>query len=430
MPRLSSAEVFTPTSYPTHTYVQRDDLHHERLLREWIRSSTQIASISGPSKAGKTVLVQRVVGEGNLVTVSGASVRSPDQLWERVLDWWGEPHAMMTSTIDTTTETSTREHGGTIGLSGTGASHRSGHGELSAHAETLQITASRRGLPQVVKELGGTAFTVLIDDFHYIPAAIQSDVAQQLKDAASRGLRICVASVPHRADNVVRALPELRGRVLAIDLDYWNKRDLRQIAKLGCPLLGLDVDDASLQMFAIEAAGSPQLMQSICLWMCNHLGARETADPPRSVVLDELARKEILFLTSLTVDFRSLVRAMIAGPKVKPGERRSYTHRDGRTGDVYMTVMRALALDPPSLAIGYAELTQRLEQLCKGTAPDGASVIRACATLGQIAAGFAPPTGPSLEWDEQDQTVVIPDPYLLFYLRWSVILEREADALM
>ena len=33
MPRLSSAEVFTPTSYPTHTYVQRDDLHHERLLR-------------------------------------------------------------------------------------------------------------------------------------------------------------------------------------------------------------------------------------------------------------------------------------------------------------------------------------------------------------------------------------------------------------
>lgn len=80
MPRLSSAEVFTPTSYPTHTYVQRDDLHHERLLREWTRSSNMIASISGPSKAGKTVLVQRVVGEGNLITVSGASVRAPDQL--------------------------------------------------------------------------------------------------------------------------------------------------------------------------------------------------------------------------------------------------------------------------------------------------------------------------------------------------------------
>ena len=47
MARLSSAEVFTPTSFPTHTYVERDHLHHERLLREWMRSATQIASISG-----------------------------------------------------------------------------------------------------------------------------------------------------------------------------------------------------------------------------------------------------------------------------------------------------------------------------------------------------------------------------------------------
>ena len=50
MSRLSSAEVFTPTSYPTYTYVQRDDLHHERLLREWTRSSNMIASISGRSR--------------------------------------------------------------------------------------------------------------------------------------------------------------------------------------------------------------------------------------------------------------------------------------------------------------------------------------------------------------------------------------------
>ena len=76
-------------------------------------------------------------------------------------------------------------------------------------------------------------------------------------------------------------------------------------------------------MFAIEAAGSPQLMQSICQWMCNHLGCARHGDPPRSVVLDELARKEILFLTSSMVDFRSLVRALIAGPKVKTASARS-----------------------------------------------------------------------------------------------------------
>ena len=165
-------------------------------------------------------------------------------------------------------------------------------------------------------------------------------------------MRICVASVPHRADNVVRALPELRGRVLAIDVDYWSRRDLLAIPKLGfAHPQQLAIDDDSLVVFAAEAAGSPQLMQSICLWTCNHLGVHEPSIPARAVTLDAAARKQILFLTSCTVDFRSLVRALVAGPRTRPGERRTYTHRDGRTGDVYLTVMRAIALDPPRLEL-------------------------------------------------------------------------------
>jgi hypothetical protein len=430
MARLSSAEVFTPTSFPKHTYVERDHLHHERLLREWIRSSTQIASVSGPSKAGKTVLVQRVVGEDNLITVSGGSVRSPDQLWERVLDWWGEPHSTTASSVDTSTDTQTQERGASLGVPGTGASGKHISSTAHAGAETTQATVNRRGLPQVVQELANSPWTILLDDFHYIPTQIQGDVAQQLKDAASRGVRLCVASVPVKADNLVRALPELRGRVLGVDLDYWSQKDLVGIPKLGCPLLGLEVDNATLQMFAREAAGSPQLMQSICLWMCNHLGVRETGDRPRAVQLDELARKEILFLTSLTVEFRALVRAMISGPRSRPGERRAYVHRDGRVADVYLSIMRAIAMDPPRLTIDYADLQQRLEALCNGAAPDGASTVNACIKLSQIAAGFAAFTGPAFEWDDQTQMILLPDPYLLFYLRWSIHLDREADALM
>jgi hypothetical protein len=182
-------------------------------------------------------------------------------------------------------------------------------------------------------------------------------------------------------------------------------------------------------MFATEAAGSPQLMQSICLWMCNHLGVHTTVEPSRAVTLDDDARKQILNITTMTADFRSLARALMQGPKVRPGDRKSYVHRDGRQGDVYLTVMRALAMDPPRLAIEYGEITRRLEELAGGKEhPDPSSVVRTCATLGQIASGFASTTGPSLEWDEQLQVMVIPDPYLLFYLRWSGILERQADS--
>jgi len=144
MPRLSS-EVFTPNDFPKLTYVKQG--LHERLLEEWLRVSTQIASVSGPSKAGKTVLVKRMVGEEHLIIVSGASVRTADQLWDRVLDWWGEPTTTMTSTVETKTETDTRERMATVGFSGTGAQHKSGHLEASAGADTLQATVGRRGLP-------------------------------------------------------------------------------------------------------------------------------------------------------------------------------------------------------------------------------------------------------------------------------------------
>jgi hypothetical protein len=429
MPRLTPAEVFTPTSYPTYTYVQRDDLHHERLMRQWREAATQIASVAGPSKAGKTVLVQRVIGAANLITVSGASVRAPDQLWERVLDWCGEPHTLVAARLDMTTDQKGHDRGISIGLPGAGAQAKHVQGTTASLTESTQATVNRRGLPQVVQELAHTQCTLLVDDFHYIPAAIQTDVAQQLKDAASRGVRICTASVPHRADNVVRALPELRGRVLALDVDYWTRKDLLEIPRLGCEHLGMNVDPISLAVFATEAAGSPQLMQSICLWMCNHLGVRETLNPPRAITLDEVARREILFLTTCAVDFRSLVRALAAGPKARPDQRKKYVHRDGRRADVYLTVLRAVAMDPPRLALEYAELTKRLEDLCKGNEhPDGASIVRTCVALGQIAATHGAPTGPSLEWDEQEQVLVVPDPYLLFYVRWSGILEREADA--
>ena len=426
--RLSAGEVFTPNSFPNHTYVQRDQQLQEKLLTNWVDTSGQIASVSGPSKAGKTVLVERVVGGGNLITVSGASIREPDQLWERVLDWYGEPHSTIATRADTRTEVKGNERGATLGLPGTNATNRSLASNQNATMETTAATAHRRGLPQVVQELANTKFTILLDDFHYIPNNIQSDVAQQLKDAAGRGVRICVASVPHRADNVVRALPELRGRVLAVDVDYWNRKELLEIPRLGCELLGIHIDNPSLTMFATEAAGSPQLMQSICRWMCLQLAVREAVTPPRAVTLDEATRKEILFLTSQTVDFRSLLRALIAGPKARPGERKKYNHRDGKEGDVYLTLLRAIAMDPPRLTLEYGELGKRLEELCRpNEPPDGASIVRTCVALGQIAQTMAEPTGPSLEWDDRDQVLVLPDPYLLFYLRWSGVLERAAE---
>src|SRR5437868_1258803 len=88
---LTAHDVFTPSSFPEHTYVARggDDL--EEKLRFALKTKGQIVSLSGPSKSGKTVLVEKVVGKENLVPVVGAGIRDVEQVWTRVLDWLDAP---------------------------------------------------------------------------------------------------------------------------------------------------------------------------------------------------------------------------------------------------------------------------------------------------------------------------------------------------
>ncbi|MEO8548340.1 MAG: hypothetical protein ABI678_00125 [Kofleriaceae bacterium] len=427
MPRLLVDEVFTPTTFPTHTYVERPQLTLEQTLTPWLRASTTVAMLSGPSKAGKTVLIQNVVGNQNLITVSGASISVADQLWDRVLDWIGEPNTLTASTTHSDAKAQTTE--GTTSAGFPGVASFQGKGSktgTTGGAEAITATAGRQGLPQVVREIANSGYTVLVDDFHYINPAVQTLVAQQIKDAASRGIRICVASVPHRADQAVRALGDLRGRAISIDLEYWSTADLLRIAQRGCGLLGLNVDNDSLQFFAVEAAGSPQLMQAICLWMCLHLGVRETQSPPLEVMIDTEARRAILNMTSRMTDFRSLVGALVQGPKTRGQDRKRYDFvAEGGGGDVYLAIMRSIASDPPRLTFGYDELTTRIRRIAD-EAPSGASVVGSCYHLGEIAKDFPGPSGQALEWDSDDQVLTIPDPYLLFYLRWSDHLQRES----
>jgi hypothetical protein len=96
---LKAVDVFTPGSFPEHTYVERADRKFEQDLRDSLDTTGQVVSISGPSKSGKTVLVERVVGKDSLITVTGASIRELSDLWNQVLDWMDFPTSTSTSRL-------------------------------------------------------------------------------------------------------------------------------------------------------------------------------------------------------------------------------------------------------------------------------------------------------------------------------------------
>lgn len=417
---MKAEEVFTPGSYPKHTYVDRAELGFSKVLRDGLDTPGMLVSISGPSKCGKTVFVENTVGVDNLIPISGAGISEASELWTRVLDWMMSPTEVVEARQD--------HAGGSLGFSSelegsvpgfakgrVGAKLGRSKGQQASRSESR----GRRGLAQVVEEIANSEFVLLIDDFHYMPRDVQEHVTKQLKEAVREGVKIIVASVLHRSDDVVRANPELRGRTVAIDFDYWEDGHLAEIAEQGFGILNAALDARSVASFATEASGSPQLMQGICLNACFETGLRERVPIPEVISVDAALGQGIFERTARTTDFRSLVDALDTGPPTRGTERKVFSFADKTSGDVYRCILKAVAADPPSLSFTYDQLTERVRAVCNGATPVGSSVTESCRQMSIISAEKFPRERP-LDWDtERGGVLDLPDPYLLFYLRWS-----------
>lgn len=416
-----SIDVFTPMDVPKHTYVFREEHDYESQLKQALKTPGQIISLSGPSKSGKTALIKTIIPSDTLIQVSGASITSPENLWQRVLSW-------MDRGVETTSQTALTFSGDVTGKGSATANVLVAKGTVEAtlrggasHTSTESTKIVYNGLDQVVHEIANSDFIVFIDDFHYMETEVRASVARQIKEIAEKGVKVLTASVPHRSDDVVRGNPELRGRVRAIDFSYWSDKEIHEIPRMGFAALGMELPTPFLSNLVGQAFGSPQLMQQMCLQTCFQLEVDQTLEPKAKLEVSAEKSRRILEQTSTTTDFSSALDAMHAGPKLRGQERRHFDFSDNTTGDVYRSVLLALAKDPPRLSLRYDEIIERVKTICTGgEAPVGSSVSQALEQVCVIAENSS--GSRFIEWDED--ILDISDPYFLYYLRCSPQLSR------
>lgn len=413
---MRSVEVFTPGKLPEITYI--DDHLRERaiILHDALETGAAVISLSGPSKSGKTVFIEKNIGKERLIQVTGAGITEANKLWDRVFDLVGTPISKRI--------TATKSFDGTFGgsLSGEIGVLVKAAGEVSATGKWGQISAEQNDnavdyLQLLIRELKDTGFVIFIDDFHYIPKPIQVELSNQIKEAIRNNVLVVVASVPYHSDDAIRANPDLRGRTIKLDFDYWKEEELKKIAARGFNTLKVIASDAYIQALAREAAGSPQLMQSLCLNTCFANDVRDIQATPKHIVSDLEAIQEVCTRTAASSDYSSCVAKMKEGPKTRGQDRKSHILKDGTASDVYPLIIGAIASDPPELTQRYPNLLLRLQALCAGEPPSGSSVTGACSQIASIANESE--NRIIIEWDGDNDVLDMRDPYLLFYLRWG-----------
>ena len=430
MQKVAATEVFTPNAFPSLNYVTREK-NFDSQVKNGLVTPGIVISVSGPSKSGKSVLVQMVAGKDNLIRVFGAQIRAAEDVWTLALDWMDSPNARTTQRG--TGETRTTVAGGSASAGALGIFNVSGTGSYSqtdCSNDTETTSRGRGGMAQVARDIGGSDYVLFVDDFHYMSRDLQAVVAKQLKAAAELGIKSCVANVPHRADDMVRANPELRGRVQAVDMDYWTNGELEKIGLDGFPHLNMKVDTGFIHSLAVEACGSPQLMQALCLYTCHTLNVYETLQEERRFSPTSANLHQILASTATLADSSTLVEALHGGPKTHGTDRNQYLFRDSTEGDVYRAVLLAIASDPPTMSLPYRDVMSRVNAMCVGKTPSGRNVSDACEQISRLAAKTTNANSvievtPPIEWDKSTdpENLHVVDPYFLFYLRSSPILE-------
>lgn len=388
---LKAENVFKPGAYPKYTYVSRNyedtGISYELRLKQALRTAGCLTSLIGPSKMGKTILCEKVIGFENIVEVSGADFNGEMDFWAVVAAKVGLPYAG-----EITTEREAAEEYST---------------ERDSRNEKFVLSKDK-----VIQYYKENDKVLVIDDFHYASQEMQMKMAQQLKDAIRRELKVVVVSLPHRSDDAIRQNADLSGRLSLINIEAWKEEDLKEIALKGFKQLNMSITETVAEKLAVECLTSPQLMQYICLSICILL-----EDKNEETVCAEILETAYKF-TTVNFNYYDVVNVMAKGPNTRGKRRNLYRTKSGKELDLYGLIVESFAKNPPEMELDFENIYNRITQLIEEEVkvPDKQSVKNHLNNL-QLILKEKEEIYRAIEW--KDGKVYILDPLFLFYLRWG-----------
>ena len=363
-------DIFVTDAFPRYTYVAAEEGRVETELDEGLAISNKIISIVGPSKCGKTTLCDKVFGtergEHKLFT-TGDSFDNVDEFWEQIF--------------------------------------RQCPGSEQYDADEA---VARNTIVDFILEC---ELPVVIDDFHYIDAAVQRRLCQQMKNCAARGVRFVVLNTPHRGDDPVRNNPDLSGRFFSIDVSFWDEPSLVNIGRKGFDELGVDVPKSLLERLARESLGSPQLMQTLCLELGREYLDLDRPYESQTIGESEFSWSSVRSRAVRSYDHTTLYELLSNGPPRRGQARTVYDLINNRKGDVYDVITHALACDPPFASIDIEQLRERASRVLSDTRTPNFP-----AALEQLNGLFDRSHQP-IQFDAERRRIAMVDPHFYFFLR-------------
>ena len=414
MPKYT--EIFVPGGYPRYTYNPRLSLRLEHRLRQVLENLCKLVTVTGHTKSGKTVLVRSILPRAEAVWVDGGGIGEEDDFWNTVID-----QLELFQTVGTEV---TRETSAEVSASASGGANllvAKGEAEVGGSLGTTRGkgTSKLRTVSSKVAALAGlrdAGIPLVVDDFHYLPRELQGGIVRALKPLIFDGHAAVIIAIPHRRYDAVKVEKEMTGRILQVEIPGWTSEELDFIPETGFPMLKGSVSQNTADTLARESIGSPHLMQEFCRAICRARGITDSFEDG-SADLEPDALKRVFSETAETIG-RPIFEKLARGPRQR-SDRIPRSLKAGGEVDIYGLVLHALAhIRPGLVTLEYADLRAAIREVCAQETPQLHEVARVLKHMSDIAATDQSST-PVIDFDEEEKTLHVTDPFFAFYLRWG-----------
>lgn len=346
--------MFTPAKLPTVTDVDRSQT--SAALRKWVRRGGYFVSVLGTTKLGKPTLVKGLLRDLQPAAwttyLPGQSLQGGEtDLWSHLVKALGIPTSTETGRASSKKSTwgvfsklalswlpgNSAEAGGNAGGESGSESSSSELYDLDPQAAVSEaLLALRRGGMDVV---------IAIDDFHFVTSPeTRRNLLLALRPLTDEGCSVVLSTIPGRESDEGFGNTNLGGRRKSVKVPRWDEDELKQIAGKGFPALSVVAEPGDIDRLAAESFGSPQIMQQLCLDLCEEVnGVTEGESGQMLAELKAPADWDEFFKQLEDDDASGWVSKLAAGPNPrKKRNRRLHPGPPPRELDGYQLILQAL----------------------------------------------------------------------------------------
>ena len=366
---VQTSDVFTPAKLPTITDVDREEL--SKALDRILRRGGFYIPVMGTTKLGKTTLVNSALKKiGYSIFLRGQSLaEGSDALWQKLAAELEIPVSKEKGTVagDKSTWGFFTKFGTTLGLVKAEGGGQFGGEHSRQRSTTTSVTLDAES--EVVKafellKAGGLNVAIAIDDFHFITdVEKRRSIIRALRPVTGAGVSVVLITLPNRATDPAFSDTNAGGRRAPIVVDTWDKRDLEKIATKGFEALNVVAQEHTIERLVSESFGSPQIMQQLCLDLCEDVNdVLETVPGNAPLELRDPADWGQFFKNVKDHDSAEWLMKLGLGPKKKREKRTKYEF-DGRKVDGYQLILLALRELGVPTSVAWSEVKQHLGKM-------------------------------------------------------------------